>query len=218
MSPQEPTEAPTTDNGSLLPEKTGYRLQWEDIIKTVDTTKGQQNGLVGKKTPSAEKKILNSVSGYADAGQVMACMGPSGSGKTTLLNVLSGRAEHQSGTLSVNGVLLKNNHMLKRWKARVAYVKQQDIFFGHLTVRDQLTYTSRLRQRPLGEVDTILRALRLQKVADSAIMAVSGGERKRVNIGTELLTNPSVLLLDGTLIPLRSLGCTPYFVVEGSTS
>ena len=179
----------------------GYRLQWDSLVKTVDTRKGQEQGLVGnslRKSSGAQKTILKSVSGYAAPGEVMACMGPSGSGKTSLLNVLSGRATHQGGTLAVNGVRLQGTHMMKRWMARVAYVKQQDIFFGHLTVRDQLMYTSRLRMRPPSEVDSVIQALRLQKVADSAILAVSGGERKRVNIGTELLTNPSVLLLDGT--------------------
>lgn len=92
---------------------------------------------------------------------------------------------------------------MKRLMAKIAYVKQADVFFQHLTVRDQLGYTAMLRlpqvltkQAKLQEVDRIIRLLRLSKVADSEIRLLSGGEKKRLNIGTELLTNPEVLLLD----------------------
>ena len=87
--------------------------------------------------------------------------------------------------------------------AQIAYVKQADIFFTHLTVRDQLGYTAFLRlpqawspHRKLEEVDRIIQLLKLTKVADSKIDTLSGGEKKRVNIGTELLTDPSCILLD----------------------
>ena len=80
---------------------------------------------------------------------------------------------------------------------------QSDIFFQHLTVRDQLTYTALLRMPGAmrtevkhEEVNKVIRILRLTKVADSPIKLLSGGEKKRVNIGTELLTDPGVLLLD----------------------
>jgi len=92
---------------------------------------------------------------------------------------------------------------MKRLMSKIAYVKQADIFFEHLTVRDQLGYTAMMRlpqawskQKKMGEVEQIIRLLRLTKVANSEIRMLSGGEKKRVNIGTELLTDPSVLLLD----------------------
>jgi len=134
-------------------------------------------------------------------------MGPSGSGKTSLMNVLSGRAAYQEGSITINGKAL-DKAGIKKLMSRVAYVKQQDIFFETLSVRDQLTYTAQLRfpdtnttkkERNLKirtEVDKILELLRLTKVADSPIMMCSGGEKKRVNIGTELLTDPSIILLD----------------------
>jgi ABC-type multidrug transport system fused ATPase/permease subunit len=134
------------------------------------------------------KTILHQVSGQAVPGQVLATMGPSGSGKTSLMNVLSGRAAYQEGTISVNGHPLSKSN-LKRLMKKIAYVKQADIFFGHLTVRDQFTYTARLRLNESPEVirqevERLLRLLRLQKVGDSPIMMLSGGEKKRVNIGT----------------------------------
>jgi len=92
---------------------------------------------------------------------------------------------------------------MKRLMAKIAYVKQADIFFTHLTVRDQLGYTAFLRlpqalsaETKHQEVERIIKLLRLTKVADSKIQTLSGGEKKRVNIGTELLTDPAILLLD----------------------
>jgi len=92
---------------------------------------------------------------------------------------------------------------MKRLMAKIAYVKQADIFFEHLTVRDQLGYTAMLRlpqawekKKKMDEVERIIKLLRLTKVATSEIRTISGGEKKRVNIGTELLTDPAVLLLD----------------------
>jgi ABC-type multidrug transport system ATPase subunit len=87
--------------------------------------------------------------------------------------------------------------------SKIGYVKQADVFFGHLTIRDQLTYTALLRlpstvprAKKVEEVGKLISLLRLGKVADSPIMLCSGGEKKRVNIGTELLTDPQALLLD----------------------
>jgi len=125
--------------------------------------------------------------------------GPSGSGKTTLLNVLGGRAmAGVTGELHMNGVPIT-----KRMKRIVAYVLQEDIFLVHLTVREQLTFTAQLRlpetipkEERLAQVDHVMKRLNITKCADTPIMLVSGGEKKRVNIGTELLTNPSVILLD----------------------
>lgn len=213
----------TLDNSN---PKDGIFLRWSRVTKTV-AVKSDNSGLVRgsiaeSTTPSREnfqskirrlsterksekkqvKTILHEVSGYAAPGEILAMMGPSGSGKTTLLNCLSGRNPYTSGVISVNGRPLGGAEM-KRLMAKIAYVKQADIFFEHLTVRDQLGYTAMLRlpqvltkQKKMEEVDRIIRLLRLTKVSNSEIRMLSGGEKKRLNIGTELLTNPEVLLLD----------------------
>lgn len=122
-------------------------------------------------------------------------------GKTSILDVLSGRSAYDSGTITLDGEVV-TDRVMKKLKKRVAYVKQSDLFFGHLTVRDQLTYTAFLRlpnawPRPkkVAEVDRIIKQLRLTKCADTPIYRISGGERKRVNIGSELLTDPAIILL-----------------------
>jgi len=166
-----------------------------------------------------QRTLLDKVAGQIHPGQVAALMGPSGkqnihthipflntssiltgSGKTTLLNTLAGRA--LSG---VTGDIWYNKQRYEKgMKRKLAYVLQQDIFFESLTVTQQLTYTALLRlpnslskQDKLAQVEKIIDQLRIRKCANTPIMLVSGGEKKRVNIGTELLTNPSVIFLDG---------------------
>lgn len=151
-----------------------------------------------------EKLTLNQVSGQAHPGQVLAIMGPSGSGKTSLLDVLACRASHQYGNLILNGhIVTDNSSATKALKRKLAYIRQDDLFFTHLTVRDQLTYTAFLRMgqnythdQTVAQVQAIIKTLRLTKCAETPIRLISGGERKRVNIGTELLTDPSILVLD----------------------
>jgi ABC-type multidrug transport system ATPase subunit len=152
------------------------------------------------KEKSVQRTLLDHISGQVHPGQLVALMGPSGSGKTTLLNVLAGR--------TLNGftgdIWINNQRYEKSMKHKFAYVLQQDIFFENLTVKQQLTFTALLRlpnnltrQNKLVQVEEIIEQLHLQDCANTPIILISGGERKRVNIATELLTNPSVILLDG---------------------
>ncbi len=205
MSPQEEQQRGIESIASPSSSNGGFHLRWSRIQKTV-TVKDTATGLSGRasiggtKAPetTSKKTILSNCSGSAAPGQVLAIMGPSGAGKTSLMNVLAGRGTYQGGSLTINGHL-----MTKRRFKSIAYVKQADIFFEHLTVADQLSYTAMLRlpesmtkAEKNQQVTAILHALRLTKVQHSPIMLCSGGEKKRVNIGTELVTNPSILLLD----------------------
>ncbi|CAF1221195.1 unnamed protein product [Didymodactylos carnosus] len=146
-----------------------------------------------------QRTLLDRVSGQIHSGEIVALMGPSGSGKTTLLNTLAGRAlTGVSGDVYYNGIRYK-----KSMKRKLAYVLQQDLFFESLTVREQLTYTALLRlpnhltrAQKKDQVEKVIEQLRIQKCANTPIMLISGGEKKRCNIGTELLTNPSLIFLD----------------------
>ena len=166
--------------------KQEYTMRWSRIRKTVEI-KPADSGLIRSSISSAkfdantakgsiEKVILNDVSGAAFPSEVLALMGPSGSGKTSLLNALSGRSAYDSGVITINDKPMTGAAM-KRLMSKIAYVKQNDVFFGHLTVRDQLTYTALLRlpsslpkASKHDEVDRIIKLLRLSKVADSPIM------------------------------------------------
>lgn len=163
-------------------------LVWKNLNKSVDLADGNE-----------KKQILFDLSGSAKPGEMIALMGPSGSGKTTLLNILGGRAlANVTGDVKIN-----NKDYSKSMKRSIAYVLQEDIFYIQLTVRQQLYFTSNLRlpdsvskEEKAEIVNHVITTLRIDKCADTKIMLISGGEKKRCNIGTELLTNPCIILLD----------------------
>ncbi|XP_074562692.1 ABC transporter G family member 22-like isoform X2 [Curcuma longa] len=154
---------------------------------------------------STEKDILQGITGSARPGELLAVMGPSGSGKTTLLSLLGGRTT----TDIIQGSITYNDEPYsKSLKGRIGFVTQDDVLFAHLTVRETLTYAALLRlprtmsrQQKEERAMNVITELGLQRCQDtivggSFIRGVSGGERKRVCIGNEILVNPSLLFLD----------------------
>ncbi|EQC34285.1 hypothetical protein SDRG_08058 [Saprolegnia diclina VS20] len=151
--------------------------------------------------------ILHQVSGSVHRGQVLGLMGPSGSGKTTLLNALAGVANGTTtitGNMSLDGLPLPSNY-----RRLAAYVHQEDTLLPTLTVRESMEYSAFLRlpstyslQSKQLMVTKVLEELRLSHVADARIgsaqglRGISGGERRRLSIGMELVTSPSILFLD----------------------
>ncbi|XP_072977594.1 ABC transporter G family member 22-like [Typha angustifolia] len=166
-------------------------VKFKVILKGVSTT--------------TEKDILTGISGSANPGEVVALMGPSGSGKTTLLSILGGRI---SGNTVEGSVTYNDEPYNKSLKRRIGFVTQDDVLFAHLTVRETLTYAALLRlpktmtkkQKEEKAMDVIYE-LGLERCQDtmiggSFVRGVSGGERKRVCIGNEIIINPSLLFLD----------------------
>ncbi|CAJ1967333.1 unnamed protein product [Sphenostylis stenocarpa] len=156
-------------------------------------------------TTTEEKDILNGITGSVNPGEVLALMGPSGSGKTTLLNLLGGRLCHP---ISGGCITYNDQPYSKFLKSRIGFVTQDDVLFPHLTVKETLTYAARLRlpktftkeQKEKRALDVIYE-LGLERCQDtmiggSFVRGVSGGERKRVCIGNEIIINPSLLFLD----------------------
>jgi len=160
------------------------------------------------KSPFAPKKqmqILSEISASIEHSQLVALMGPSGAGKTTLLNVLCGRA----GGL-IDGDVLLNDRPLhpKTVKLISNFIPQDDILLQSLTVHETLSYAAQLRISP--EQGASFREQKIEELLDELSLAVcrdtlvgsiekrgiSGGERKRVSIAVELLTNPSLLFVD----------------------
>jgi ABC-type multidrug transport system ATPase subunit/pSer/pThr/pTyr-binding forkhead associated (FHA) protein len=146
-------------------------------------------------------EILHDVSLTIGPGCFVGVIGPSGSGKSTLLAVLSGLRAASGGAVTLNGDDL--HRAFDRLKGRIGYVPQDDIVHGDLTVEESLRYTARLRL-PTDTTDaerekrvaSVLATLELTERKDVVIRRLSGGQRKRVSIATELLTEPNLIFLD----------------------
>eukprot|EP00123_Amoebidium_parasiticum_P016523 comp23474_c1_seq3/m.39236 comp23474_c1_seq3/g.39236 ORF comp23474_c1_seq3/g.39236 comp23474_c1_seq3/m.39236 type:complete len:241 (-) comp23474_c1_seq3:6-728(-) len=137
---------------------------------------------------------------------MIALMGTSGAGKTTFLNLLSGRnlgAGRMEGEIRVNGY--KRD---KSFRRIAAYVEQDDILMPQLTVQETFYFQAQLRlpnswsdQQKTDRAMSIINELGLghtmgTRIGNHLFKGISGGERKRVAIGCELITNPRILFLD----------------------
>ncbi|KAL2654229.1 hypothetical protein R1flu_022357 [Riccia fluitans] len=154
---------------------------------------------------SQEKTLLKNISVDVYAGEVQAIVGPSGSGKTTFLDALAGRIARQS----LEGEIFVNSEPINESFNRISgYVMQDDALFPMLTVRETLLISARLRlptDMPLKEkkrrVELMITQLGLQSCANTRVgnekhRGVSGGERRRVSIGADLIHDPPVIFLD----------------------
>ncbi|KAG0607438.1 hypothetical protein M758_8G028500 [Ceratodon purpureus] len=154
----------------------------------------------------SNKKILSNVTGKLSPGRVTAVMGPSGAGKTTFLNALAGKATHSrtTGAVFING----KPDSIQSYKSIIGFVPQDDIVHGNLTVEENLWFSASYRL-PTGMskrdrvlvVERIIAALGLGPIRDSQVgtvekRGISGGQRKRVNVGLEMVMEPSLLILD----------------------
>lgn len=158
--------------------------------------------------PQDHRRILNGLTGSVKRGEMVAILGASGAGKTTLLNALSARLESM-GKLNGSVHYKGKPRDPATWKRVVGYVEQDDLQIGCLTVRETLSYAARLRlpdrlftrKEKDNRVDETIGMLRLEKCQNTRMggpgqRGVSGGERKRTSIGTELVSDVSLLLLD----------------------
>ncbi|KAK9423095.1 putative P-loop containing nucleoside triphosphate hydrolase protein [Seiridium unicorne] len=163
---------------------------------------------VKDRTTKSPRNIVENVDGIVKAGEICALMGPSGSGKTTLLNVLAHRnanAQSISGTVLVNGSRLS----IPKFREITCFVEQEDALIGSLTVRETLNFASRLSTSPrtlsknerIARIDGLLEAFGLRDQANTLIgtpirKGISGGQKRRVGVASQLITSPKILFLD----------------------
>ncbi|KAM7492107.1 hypothetical protein LguiA_035028 [Lonicera macranthoides] len=169
---------------------------------------------------SNTKVLLNDISGEARDGEIMAVLGASGSGKSTLIDALANRIAKGSlkGTVTLNGEPLESRLL----KVISAYVMQDDLLFPMLTVEETLMFAAEFRlPRTLSKskkklrVQALIDQLGLRNAAKTVIgdeghRGVSGGERRRVSIGIDIIHDPIILLLDE---PTSGLDSTSAFMV-----
>jgi ABC-type multidrug transport system ATPase subunit/ABC-type multidrug transport system permease subunit len=183
-----------SDNNSFNAVHHRVSLTWKNLSYRVKD---------GKKTID----VLKGVSGFANPGELLAVMGSSGSGKTSLLSILSNQIFTQtnveiSGSIEVNGVSIKSIN----YSTIAKYVMQEDILLPTMTAREALKLSAMLKikgdhQFLDNRVNEVLDDLKLTKVADNfigdhIIKGLSGGEKRRVSIGVELICEPAILILD----------------------
>jgi ABC-type multidrug transport system ATPase subunit len=146
-------------------------------------------------------RILDEVGFALEPSRILAVVGTSGSGKSTLLNALTGFRPADSGSVVFGGRDLYAAY--DDLRSRMGLVPQADILHTQLTVRQALGYEAELRfpndvsrEKRKARVEEVMAELHLSERADVRIDSLSGGQRKRVSVASELLTQPTLLFLD----------------------
>ncbi|KAK9869920.1 hypothetical protein WA026_006018 [Henosepilachna vigintioctopunctata] len=184
-----------------LPTKSPIDISFQNIV---------YNAPLGFRKGS--KKILHSINGRFPPGQLIAIMGPSGAGKSTLLDILSGyRRTDIEGSVLING----ENRDLKTFRKMTCYITQEDRLQPLLTVKENMMIAADLKlptdttmREKLRIIHEILVTLSLVKAEQTLTGQLSGGQRKRLSIALELISNPLVLFLDEPTTGLDSSSCS----------
>jgi ABC-type multidrug transport system ATPase subunit len=200
--------APVTEQDIVGIGPATFRLVGDELRQFID--RGDVSLVAQNLTVRISGKVLlDNVSFPIGERSLVAVIGPSGAGKTTLLHALTGiRPANEGAVLYDNRDLYSHYAELRH---RIGLVPQEDVIYQPLTPRRSLGYAAELRfpgdtlpEERLGRVQEVIDELKLMETtkerpepaADTQTAALSGGEKKRVNIALELLTKPSVLFLD----------------------
>ncbi|KAJ5148289.1 hypothetical protein N7476_000116 [Penicillium atrosanguineum] len=187
-APRMTTDKPAEVDDENLVRNTSI-FTWKNLTYTV-------------KTPTGDRVLLDNIHGWVKPGMLGALMGSSGAGKTTLLDVLAQRKTE--GTIK-GSIMVDGRELPVSFQRMAGYCEQLDVHEPYATVREALQFSALLRQsrqvskeEKLKYVETIIDLLELHDLADTLIGSVGNGlsveQRKRVTIGVELVSKPSILI------------------------
>ena len=172
---------------------TGVRIDGQNLVRMVGSGKGR-------------RRVIDDLNFSILPGEMVALMGPSGAGKTSLLTTIAGYTPPSSGQVFMDGMCLYSHFGL--FREAVGYVPQEDVMHRSLTVEEVLFYQAKLNFPAEVQSDEIydrlglvlaqldLQDVRKSVVGDEVRRGLSGGQRKRLNVAMELMSQPAALLLD----------------------
>jgi lipopolysaccharide export system ATP-binding protein len=165
------------------------------------------------------RKVVKDVSLAVDKGEVVGLLGPNGAGKTTSFYMIVGLLRVDGGQILLDGQSIERMPIHRRARLGLGYLPQEASIFRKLNVADNVRAVLELQtdeeDRPLSaavvesRLDSLLQELHVDHLRDSPAPALSGGERRRVEIARALATNPRFILLDEPFA-----GIDPIAVIE----
>ena len=146
------------------------------------------------------RKVVKGVSVEVAAGEVVGLLGPNGAGKTTIFDMMVGLTQPEEGTITLGEEVVTALPMYKRARKGIGYLPQESSVFRRLSVQDNILAILEMldysRAERAERVDALLNELDLSHIRTSMAYALSGGERRRLEITRALATSPSFMLLD----------------------
>lgn len=183
----ENSESQETTSTSLVEDT--VNIAFEDLNYTV------RHGILA----GGRKTILGDMSGSFNAGELTVIMGQSGAGKSSLMDILAGYTKSTTGSLYVNGRVRKE----KSFRRRSCYILQDDQVQDALTIHESLSIAAQLKlgnhvsgEQKKRRVEEIITSLGLSRARNTRAGNLSGGQKKRLAIGLELVSDPTVMFLD----------------------
>ena len=165
------------------------------------------------------RKVVHDVSIAVQKGEVVGLLGPNGAGKTTSFYMIVGLVRADAGGISLDGQSIERLPMHQRSRLGLSYLPQEASIFRKLNVADNIRAVLELQHDEAGQplpqdeierrLTSLLQELRVEHLRDSAATALSGGERRRVEIARALATQPRFILLDEPFA-----GIDPIAVIE----
>ena len=165
------------------------------------------------------RKVVQDVSLAVDNGEVVGLLGPNGAGKTTSFYMIVGLVRADGGEISIDGRPVEHMPIHRRSRLGLSYLPQEASIFRKLNVQDNVRAVLELQRDPDGRslsraeierrLTALLQDLRVEHLRDSPAIALSGGERRRVEIARALATQPRFILLDEPFA-----GIDPIAVIE----
>jgi ABC-2 type transport system ATP-binding protein len=147
------------------------------------------------------RPVLRDLSFAVTSGTVTGLLGPSGCGKSTLMRSIVGVQIVESGRVDVLGVAAGSPEL----RRQVGYVTQAPSVYGDLNVRENLEFFARVLGVPSRRVDEVIETVSLGEHMEWEVGRLSGGQRSRVSLGTALLGDPALLVLDEPTVGLDPL-------------
>jgi len=205
-------------NGSILRINKNYTIYFNELKEKLngDIQKSPFYFTVKQLEHSFNKntKALHKLSFSVKGGNLCSIMGGSGAGKSTLLNLLNGSDKAEKGKILINGTEVDTADA--SFKSIIGFVSQDDLLIGELSVFDNLYYSAKLSLGNISDeevrekVNHTLKSLGLEKIKHLKVgnpihKTISGGQRKRLNIALELISEPEILFLDEPTSGLSSI-------------
>jgi lipopolysaccharide export system ATP-binding protein len=166
-----------------------------------------------------KRQVVKDVSLAVRTGEVVGLLGPNGAGKTTSFYMLVGLVRASAGTITIDGKPVEHMPIHRRARLGLGYLPQEASIFRKLNVEDNVRAVLELQRDEKGnplqsaEIESrltaLLQDLRVEHLRESPALALSGGERRRVEIARALATNPRFILLDEPFA-----GIDPIAVIE----
>jgi lipopolysaccharide export system ATP-binding protein len=161
---------------------------------------GQRLEARGLRKSFKGREVVKSVGVEVSAGEVVGLLGPNGAGKTTIFDMMVGLCQPDAGEILLNGEAITDLPMFKRARRGIGYLPQESSVFRRLSVEDNIVAILETLELPSAEcafrLEALLKELDLTNLRKSKAYALSGGERRRLEITRALVIHPQFLLLD----------------------